>query len=354
MNPAQNQGVKHSRSTSPAKKGSKQERNASTKRQRTRRAGSSDLDPASVPPPEDAEEAEEDGDEDESKEMPNPEEVADEDQPAEQGNLAQDLLTAHDMGVNADGGAAQIQDPSPATEYWYANPATGSWERRTYAEHPVDGLVNYGPYNEPGGFGLHQFMHPAPAVAESSETHAVDTATPSAHASGPMGPMGPEAPVDLSEHKSAGYVNENPDATPEENAVGEFLNDMAQSDLLGGVKSVKGAPIAKAKGVRSGDYRFTMDDGRVVPADLLEMSTDKPANGAQAIANKFDQADTVVVKLSDNVANKRFASDVITALKAFPGSVRPRRVLFLVMNQGSLNVFHDHTFPDASPMKWSS
>ena len=74
------------------------------------------------------------------------------------------------------------------------------------------------------------------------------------------------------------YVNWNPRADAGEVKLGEMLHGDAQGGGLKGVKSVEGAAESGVKGQKSGDYRFTLDDGRVVSADRYAPESGRIAN----------------------------------------------------------------------------
>lgn len=89
-------------------------------------------------------------------------------------------------------------------------------------------------------------------------------------------------------------MNKNPRASADEIQIGEMLNDDAQSGQLKGVKSVEGA--AEITGQRSGDYRFTLDDCRVVSADKYTPGSGRIDNIADAVMTKSGQAEIVVIE----------------------------------------------------------
>ncbi|MFB2979622.1 hypothetical protein [Microseira sp. BLCC-F43] len=91
------------------------------------------------------------------------------------------------------------------------------------------------------------------------------------------------------------YVNNNPNATPDEIAIGEFLNGKAQSGELPEVIRVEGA--AEIPGSRSADYRFIHPDGSQTSADLIQPQTRRIRSLGQNIIEKSNQAETVVVEL---------------------------------------------------------
>jgi hypothetical protein len=92
-------------------------------------------------------------------------------------------------------------------------------------------------------------------------------------------------------------VNRNPRATPDEIRLGELLHGEAQGGGLKGVKSVEGAAESGVKGQRSGDYRFTLGDGRVVSADKYTPGSGRIENIADAVMTKSGQAEIVVIEL---------------------------------------------------------
>ena len=91
------------------------------------------------------------------------------------------------------------------------------------------------------------------------------------------------------------YVNHNARATPDEVRLGKFLHDRAKSGRLPGVNKVEGAP--ELPGQRSGDYRFTLDDGRVISADLYQPESTNARSIAANIIQKSGQAAVIVVEL---------------------------------------------------------
>jgi len=91
------------------------------------------------------------------------------------------------------------------------------------------------------------------------------------------------------------YVNNNPNATPDEVRVGEFLDREAQAGRLPRAERVRGA--AETSGTRSGDYRFIESDGSETSADLYQPESGYPGSISRNIIEKGDQAETVVVEL---------------------------------------------------------
>jgi hypothetical protein len=92
------------------------------------------------------------------------------------------------------------------------------------------------------------------------------------------------------------YVNRNPRADAGEIKLGEMLHGDAQGGSLKGVKSVEGAAESGVKGQRSGDYRFTLDDGRVVSADRYAPESGRIENIAVSVIRKSGQAEIVVIE----------------------------------------------------------
>jgi hypothetical protein len=93
------------------------------------------------------------------------------------------------------------------------------------------------------------------------------------------------------------YVNRNPKASPGEVRLGELLHGEAQGGKLKGIRSVEGAAESGVPGVRSGDYRFTLADGRVISADRYAPTSGRIENIADSVMQKSGQAEVVVIEL---------------------------------------------------------
>ena len=77
--------------------------------------------------------------------------------------------------------------------------------------------------------------------------------------------------------------------------LGKLLHEHAKSGRLPGVTKVEGAP--EIPGQRSADYRFTLDDGRVVSADLYQPESTNVRSITAHIMQKSGQATVVIVEL---------------------------------------------------------
>jgi hypothetical protein len=91
------------------------------------------------------------------------------------------------------------------------------------------------------------------------------------------------------------YVNRNPKATLDEVRLGALLHDLAKTGHLPGVKQVEGTP--ELPGRRSGDYRFILNDGRVIAADLYQPESANVRSIAANIMQKSGQATVVIIEL---------------------------------------------------------
>jgi hypothetical protein len=163
-----------------------------------------------------------------------------------------------------------------------------------------------------------------------------------------MGPIGPMIPPEkLQKHPI--YVNYNPEATPMESRVGEYLQNIAGTELLPGVKKAWGMPESHQQGRRSGDYRMILDDSTTIAADLYECTSKRIDNITSYISSKFDQADTIVIVTQHPL---EFMKQICKALQeGFPAKVRPRRLFFLTSVGEDFIPMHDHIFSDKQVQK---
>lgn len=123
----------------------------------------------------------------------------------------------------------------------------------------------------------------------------------------------------------------NPVATGGETRVGTYINRIC-GPLLEDVAKMWGAPESGRHGVRSGDYRMTLTSDIIVAADLYECRTPNAQNAASYIMSKWDQADTVIILLGNNVVPDpaQFVAEILRILVHTPVEVRPRRMIFLL------------------------
>ena len=132
------------------------------------------------------------------------------------------------------------------------------------------------------------------------------------------------------------YVNRNPKATPDEVRLGTFLQHCAVAGRLPGVKAVEGAP--EVPGQRSGDYRFILDDGRVLSADLYQPVSANTRSIAAHVMQKSGQATVVVLELGRGNSDRigvREATHMVQEILDTPGHTINR---LLVIRHGVIIV----------------
>jgi hypothetical protein len=110
-----------------------------------------------------------------------------------------------------------------------------------------------------------------------------------------------------------------------------MLDKEAAAGKLEGIKNVEGAAESGIEGVRSGDYRFTLSNGKVVAGDLISTTSTSRQSVMGKILKKANQAERIVVDVLPNASNQMLSeADAIGAASdALMTSLKIKQVIIV-------------------------